>query len=76
MLTIGVSDLRANLTHFLQQVKAGEVIIITLRGAEIARLVPPAYASVAAREKLEQLGQTAMVGDVVSPLEDAWEAAG
>jgi prevent-host-death family protein len=74
MLSIGVSELRANLTGFLQQVKAGEVIVITSRGAEVARLVPPHFATTAAREQLDQLRQTAVVGDVVSPVDEDWEA--
>jgi prevent-host-death family protein len=70
MLRIGVSEFRANLTGFLQQVKAGEVIVITSRGVEVARLVPPYFAATAAREQLEQLRQTAVVGDVVSPVDE------
>jgi prevent-host-death family protein len=73
MLSIGVSELRANLTDFLQKVKAGEVVVITSRGTEVARLVPPHFATAAAREQLEQLRQTAVVGDVVSPVGEAWE---
>ncbi|MFQ5614823.1 MAG: type II toxin-antitoxin system Phd/YefM family antitoxin [Anaerolineae bacterium] len=51
MLSIGVSELRANLTEFLQKVKAGEVVVITSRGVEVARLVPPHFATTAAREQ-------------------------
>lgn len=67
MLSIGVSELRANLTDFLQKVQAGEIVVITSRGTEVARLVPPHFVTTAAREQLEQLRQTAVVGDVVSP---------
>ena len=74
MLSIGVSEFRANLTDFLQKVKAGEVVIITSRGTEVARLVPPHFAATAAREQLDQLRQTAVVGDVVSPTGETWEA--
>ncbi|RME70363.1 MAG: type II toxin-antitoxin system prevent-host-death family antitoxin [Chloroflexi bacterium] len=76
MLSVGVSELRAHLTHFLQKAKEGEVIVVTSRGVEIARLVPPHFAMAAAREKLEQLRQTAVVGDVLSPIGDDWEAEG
>jgi len=74
MLSIAVSELRANLTGFLQQVKAGEIIVITSRGTEVARLVPPHFATTAAREQLDQLRQTAVVGDIVAPVSEDWKA--
>jgi prevent-host-death family protein len=74
MQTIGVSELRANLSGFLEQVQAGEVIVITLRGGEIARLLPPELARSEARQKLAELRSTARVGDVVSAVGEAWEA--
>jgi prevent-host-death family protein len=74
MQSIGVSELRANLSGFLEQVQAGEIIVITSRGQEVARLVPPDVAVVAAREKLAELRQKAEVGDVLSPLDEVWEA--
>ena len=75
MEKIGISELRANLTGFLKKVEAGEVITITSRGVEVAQLVPPEYTQEAARKTLTQLRQTATVGDVLSPIEDEWEAA-
>jgi len=38
--TIGVRELKAHLSHTLQQVKAGETVIITERGKPIGRIVP------------------------------------
>jgi|GEM_PF-5886028 len=46
MQSIGVSELRTNLSGFLEQVQAGEIIVITSRGQEVARLVPPDLAVV------------------------------
>jgi prevent-host-death family protein len=62
---------------FLQRVQNGEVITLTSRGVEIARLVPPDLAQFAARQELERLRQTATVGDVLSPVEEEeqWDAA-
>ena len=74
MERIGISELRANLTGFLKKVEAGEVIAITSRGVEIAQLVPPEYTQETARKALTQLRQTAIVGDVLSPVENEWEA--
>jgi len=76
MLKVGVSELQANLSNFLQKVKEGDVVVIIVHGSEVARLVPPNYAARAARTKLKQLGQTAVIGDVVSPVSEIWQAEG
>ena len=76
MEKIGISELRANLTGFLKKVEAGEIITITSRGVEIAQLVPPEHTQETARKALTQLRQSATVGDVLSPIEDEWEATG
>jgi prevent-host-death family protein len=36
----GVAELKANLSQYLDQVRRGEEVVITDRGAPIARLVP------------------------------------
>jgi prevent-host-death family protein len=68
MLRIGISEFRADMSEILQRVHDGEVVCLLVRGTEVAKLVPPDYARVAAREKLEELRQTAVVGDVLSPV--------
>ena len=75
MTSIAVSDLRANLMKILKKIERGAVISITSRGREIARLVPPEGAMQQAREKLEGLRRTAIIKDVLSPLDEEWEAA-
>ena len=77
MFTIGISEFRANLNQILQKVQMGEIVSITIRGTEVARLVPPDFAQLAAREELEKLRETALVGDILSPVidEQDWEAA-
>jgi len=50
--TVGVRELRQNLSRYLDRVKAGEPFIVTEHGREVARLVPSAagpYAELAAR---------------------------
>jgi prevent-host-death family protein len=77
MITVGVSDFRAAMNTFLQKVQNGEIIILTSRGVEIAKLVPPDFAQYSARQELKHLRETAIVGDVLSPVEDEvnWNAA-
>lgn len=75
MLDIGVSEFRANMNKILQQVQNGEIVSLLVRGKEIARIVPPDYAQAAARQELEALRQSAVVGDVVAPIDEPWRAA-
>lgn len=74
MISVGISEFRANMNHVLSKVHSGEIVIITSRGVEMAKLVPPDYAQAAARKELEALRQTAVVRDVLSPLDEPWEA--
>ena len=75
MQSIGISEFRSTLNSVLQRVQRGEIIILTSRGTEIAKLVPPDFAQAAARKELERLRQTAIVGDVTSPIDVQWDAA-
>jgi len=73
MTSVAISEFRANMSAILQQVQNGEIISLTQRGTEIARLVPPDFVQLAARQRLEELRKTAVVGDVLSPIGDQWE---
>ena len=68
MITVAISEFRASMNTILQRVNKGEVITLTSRGAEVAKLVPPDFAHAAARQQLEQLRQTAIVGDVLATI--------
>jgi prevent-host-death family protein len=74
MLNVNVTDLRNHLPEYLKKVKAGEEVAVTSRGKVIARLVPETDESAAARQRLEALRGTCRVGDVITPLDDDWEA--
>jgi prevent-host-death family protein len=75
MTSIGISEFRANMNLVLQKVQKGEIVTLTSRGREVARLVPPDFAQLSAREALAQLRPTAVVGDVLSPVAAPWDAA-
>lgn len=52
--SVGVRELRQNLSRYLDRVKAGEDLVVTERGAVVARLIPvgetaDGYAWLAAR---------------------------
>jgi prevent-host-death family protein len=74
MESIGVSKLRENMVLFLNKVQQGESITITSRGTEIAMLIPIQNKKEVSRNALKQLRKTAIVGDVVSPIEEEWKA--
>lgn len=42
MTTVSVSDLKANLSRYLREVRRGGEVRVLDRGAPVARLVPPA----------------------------------
>jgi prevent-host-death family protein len=64
--TVGVRELRQNLSRYLERVKDGETLTVTERGREVARLVPsrpdvdPYYLELA-----EKYGATIPKGDLV-----------
>lgn len=70
MDTIAVSELRAKLTSVLKEVEHGSTIKITYRGVVIAKLAPPDFSQEKARKKLLEIGRSAKIGDVVSPIVD------
>lgn len=74
MVKIGISEFRANMNVVLQRVQRGEMVVITSRGIAIAHLVPPDHARLAARKELEALRESAVVGDVLTALDEPWEA--
>jgi prevent-host-death family protein len=49
MESVGVRQLRQNLSHYLREVKEGDSFRVTDRGREVARLVPsgPAHSPIA-----------------------------
>ena len=74
MEKVGISTLRENLSVFLKKVQKGQVITITSRGHEMARLVPVEDKREKSREFLRKLGENAFIGDILSPIHEEWEA--
>ena len=74
MAAIAVSEFRAKLMEVLKQIENGSTINITSRGKVIARLVPPDYSREIARKRLIEISRTAVLHDVLSPIDVHWEA--
>lgn len=74
MAAIAVSEFRARLMEVLKQIENGATIYITSRGKVVARLMPPDDSREIARKKLNEIGKTAKLHDVISPVDVQWEA--
>ena len=74
MIKVTVSTFRKHIPDYLGRVRLGEDIALTSRGKVIARLVPPADERQIAQEQLAALRAASHIGDVITPLEEKWEA--
>jgi len=74
MENIAVSVLRSKIMSVLKEVEVGSTINITSRGKVVARLVPPDINKKIARDKLAALSETAVIGDVITPVGEAWNS--
>jgi len=74
MSKVNVTELRQNLPAYLAEVQGGGEIEVTVHGKVIARIVPGEDRRAAARKYLKSLRKTAVIGDLISPSGDAWDA--
>jgi prevent-host-death family protein len=72
MNAVAVSHLRNHLQEYLLRIQRGEKIVITSRGKEVALLIPHQSEQSEAKKILKQLSKTAIVGDVLSPIDSYW----
>ncbi len=72
--TLSITELRANLKSAMEEIKKGKTIIITSRGKAVAQLILPPDRRKEAIARLESLRKTAIIGDIVSPTGEKWEA--
>jgi prevent-host-death family protein len=56
--TVGVRELRQNLSKYLERVKEGEALVVTERGREVARLIPAGAAADPYAELAERFDST------------------
>jgi len=74
MERISMNEFQSNMTEIFRKIEAGEAVMITSQGREVAKIVPPDSEMEKARKKLRELGKTAVVGDVLSPVGEEREA--
>jgi prevent-host-death family protein len=59
--SVGVRELRQNLSKYLDRVKDGEVLVVTERGREVARLIPSGATAEPYADLSERFGATVPV---------------
>lgn len=74
METIAVDDFKDNFWEILKKIEHGSIYTITLQGKPVARLIPPGITIEEARKSLQTLQKTAIIKDVISPIDVEWEA--
>lgn len=74
MQHINVTEFRSHLPAYLKTVQNGEEVKITSRGKVIARLVPEKSERDKAKAFLKEARKTAKIGDIISPIDEEWEA--
>lgn len=74
MESIALNQIQENVDEFLKKIRNGKFLLITFEGREIGKFVPTGGVMETARKKLEQIRKTAVVEDVLSPIDEEWEA--
>lgn len=69
MEKVTVSELRHNLASWLDRVQHGEEVVVTERGAEIARVLPILSRRLAAKQRLQAVRGKLLLGEVDVPLD-------
>lgn len=75
-ITVGIRELKAQLSRYIQHVRAGETVIITDRGKPIGRIVPSELSPVERLRDLEQSGLVAWSGRKLEPVASAAQVRG
>ncbi|GAA3952694.1 type II toxin-antitoxin system prevent-host-death family antitoxin [Allohahella marinimesophila] len=74
MLTVNISELRANLLNYLEKASQGEQITVTTKGRVLATIAAPVDRKSMAQQRLRELAETARINDVTTPLDAEWDA--
>lgn len=71
---VNVTELRQNLPSYLAEAGKGREIEVTSHGKVIARIVAGGIPGQEARERLLAARKHCMIGDIVSPTGEKWDA--
>jgi prevent-host-death family protein len=74
MRQVNVTELRSHLHKYLDCVQKGSEVLVTWHGEVIARILPPIDKKKEAANKLKKLRTRSKINDVISPIDESWEA--
>ncbi len=74
MESVPLTQINENIGEILEKIRNGQSLAVTFEGREIGVLFPAGESMEKARRRLEQLRETAFVGDLLSPINEDWEA--
>ena len=72
MLKIAATKLRNNLFHYLDKVKAGEILIVLRNKDEVARIIPP-QTQEWRKHMTVQPKLKVKASELIKPLDGIWE---
>jgi len=75
-LRVGIRELKAQLSNYIRQVKAGATVVITERRKPIGRIVPLSLSLEARLQELTEAGLAACSGRKLSPRAPVAQARG
>jgi prevent-host-death family protein len=68
-MTVGIRELKTQLSEYLRRVKSGQTIVITERGRPIGRIVPETESLEERMQRLADSGLIAWSGKKLEPFE-------
>jgi prevent-host-death family protein len=74
--TVGIRELKARLSTYLQQVKAGSTVVITDRGKPVGRIIPIKPSVDEQMQELLQTGLVAWSGRKLVPIDPVAQTRG
>ena len=74
MQNINISDFRSHLAHYLKIAQRGESLSISSHGEVLAIISPPNQQKQQAKAALQTIAQHSVIDDILSPLNESWDA--
>lgn len=74
MREVNVTELRNHLHHYLESIQKEKEVLVTWHGEVIARILPPENKKKDAQNQLKILRTRSKMTDVISPIDEDWEA--
>jgi len=75
-LTVGIRELKRQLSRYVRQIESGATVIITLRGKPVGRIVPLKPSLEARMQEVLQTGLVAWSGRKLAPIEPVAQTQG